>query len=1029
MSKLVVYPNFFGAQTAAEGSGRTGHENSVVKRWLVRDRANVKVRYENPTSSNLVLANPMFYYTTNDTATGTVAGSGLVNFGGTNSVTLSSGEIKDSDVLSGLPTVAGYNPTATTSGTRPVFFFTRTNASAAETITATWISPYDGELWESASSNVALTDRHTTPTEVPVTDAVRQVYGPSLVYGDESDGDVALLNMGDSNTAGFTDELRHWGPNNYLGENLNLPFVVYAANGSSFNGGYLSNRAASPNTFLGLEMLTSHIMYFYDINAYRDMTTAQQGVDLWDSSAAGLANIIAANAATGNTDMKVVVCTYPPEIGVSSGSQAARKAGNQAKRDDFSNGTYSWIVGCFDYARMLEASDNEDAYRTDLGPADRLCDNLHFGTRGMLVLCRAADASVFSITGRVTPLLHPPYVVKPGGWIESNVVCYNADEVEPQKLFRGVTFAATNGTAVGVGGHIMPPTTGSRRYVATARMYLTRGLESTESITSVGLSGSFNMTGADGRKGTLVDLVVGETLDQVNNSTHTAPTAVGASSGLIDRDFSSATHDDDLAIYYQFNGTGAISGSVGYQLVNPNSAVWTGANFSLTPSLGPRARIIVESRNWVTSGSANIGGLIVAWGMSTSNNPPGYNEHLNVRISDSGGGNYVITPYSYDFSTSNIALPGFVPANNNRVTITVLPTGGVIDRILISVYDVTSSTARLTNHLFEWTNSQHSGIGGGNRPIMTGSWRVGLTNGGDAGSYARATRFAVDRLVDDTTAPDPSGPFVDESGYHVVIPYTESSVPMLPASPTPVTGFSGDGGKTITNSFMFGDNYTLLTLHDDSRFFDGDAAGSFDFVNGSSALTPRDAFGTYLATFNNLSVTNNSEAAGSQAVAPVISPSGGTVSSGQRVTLTSTTTGSSIYYSVNGVDPTNANALYNSASKPTLSSTGTIDFRAITYADGYTASTVSRAIFVVSTGNAGETGIGNQTILDDDELAAITSHGIKRLALKLLYGTSPTLSARTDPDRQLADEEEISYVRRESLRRILRRLVNRRFRL
>ncbi|HOY23169.1 MAG TPA: chitobiase/beta-hexosaminidase C-terminal domain-containing protein, partial [Cellvibrio sp.] len=46
-------------------------------------------------------------------------------------------------------------------------------------------------------------------------------------------------------------------------------------------------------------------------------------------------------------------------------------------------------------------------------------------------------------------------------------------------------------------------------------------------------------------------------------------------------------------------------------------------------------------------------------------------------------------------------------------------------------------------------------------------------------------------------------------------------------------------------------------------------------------------------------------------VVPAISPNGGTFTSAQSVSLTSATSGASIYYTTNGVEPTTSSTLYN----------------------------------------------------------------------------------------------------------------------
>ena len=78
-------------------------------------------------------------------------------------------------------------------------------------------------------------------------------------------------------------------------------------------------------------------------------------------------------------------------------------------------------------------------------------------------------------------------------------------------------------------------------------------------------------------------------------------------------------------------------------------------------------------------------------------------------------------------------------------------------------------------------------------------------------------------------------------------------------------------------------------------------------------------------------------------VAPVFSPVGGSYTSAQKVTLSSTTAGAKIYYTLNGTVPTSKSALYTSAI-PVASS---MTISAIAIAANYTNSSVATAKYVI----------------------------------------------------------------------------------
>jgi len=70
---------------------------------------------------------------------------------------------------------------------------------------------------------------------------------------------------------------------------------------------------------------------------------------------------------------------------------------------------------------------------------------------------------------------------------------------------------------------------------------------------------------------------------------------------------------------------------------------------------------------------------------------------------------------------------------------------------------------------------------------------------------------------------------------------------------------------------------------------------------------------------------------GNQVVKPTANPAGGDVASGQEITLTSTTTGVTIRYTLDGTTPTSTSTSYNSNSKPKITSNCTLKAIATKY--------------------------------------------------------------------------------------------------
>ncbi|MEA2539182.1 MAG: hypothetical protein QOH35_548 [Acidobacteriaceae bacterium] len=82
-----------------------------------------------------------------------------------------------------------------------------------------------------------------------------------------------------------------------------------------------------------------------------------------------------------------------------------------------------------------------------------------------------------------------------------------------------------------------------------------------------------------------------------------------------------------------------------------------------------------------------------------------------------------------------------------------------------------------------------------------------------------------------------------------------------------------------------------------------------------------------------------------QAPAPVISPSGGTYSTAQQITLTDTLGGSTIYYTTDGSTPTAGSTVYKGAFQLSVNST----VQAIASATGYLQSPVASAVYTFNT--------------------------------------------------------------------------------
>ncbi len=140
----------------------------------------------------------------------------------------------------------------------------------------------------------------------------------------------------------------------------------------------------------------------------------------------------------------------------------------------------------------------------------------------------------------------------------------------------------------------------------------------------------------------------------------------------------------------------------------------------------------------------------------------------------------------------------------------------------------------------------------------------------------------------------------------------------------------------------------------------------------------------------------------SVAATPTFSPSGGTYTTAQTVTISDTTSGATIYYTTNGTTPTTASAVYSGPI--TVSATETIE--AIAVATGYTQSGVGSAAYTITTGSQAATPIlspgqgtyaaGQQVTISDATSGATiyyTTNGVGPTTSSTLYTGPITVNA------------------------------------
>ena len=190
--------------------------------------------------------------------------------------------------------------------------------------------------------------------------------------------------------------------------------------------------------------------------------------------------------------------------------------------------------------------------------------------------------------------------------------------------------------------------------------------------------------------------------------------------------------------------------------------------------------------------------------------------------------------------------------------------------------------------------------------------------------------------------------------------------------PTKTTYTEGEalGLSGLVVTLTYSDSTT-----EDVAFADFGTKGITVNPTNGTVLTTADTAVIILVSGKSASVTITVNAM-EQAAAPTFSPAGGTYTTAQTVTISSSTQGTSIYYTTDGTEPTTGSTLYSDAI--TVSSTTTI--KAIAVKSGMKNSTVSSASYTINIAPA---------------FVAVTD--ITGVATTMTAGTPLTLSGTVEP--------------------------------
>ncbi len=209
--------------------------------------------------------------------------------------------------------------------------------------------------------------------------------------------------------------------------------------------------------------------------------------------------------------------------------------------------------------------------------------------------------------------------------------------------------------------------------------------------------------------------------------------------------------------------------------------------------------------------------------------------------------------------------------------------------------------------------------------------------------------------------------------------FTAGARPTLPSTDLTSTGLNLHSGNPI-QAHMTYDGSTLQVLLTDS--VTGATATQSYTVNIPALVGSNAAYAGFTAGTGGLSATQNiltwKFASGTPFASPVASPQGGTYAAAQQVTLSDTSAGASLFYTLDGSAPTSSSTLYTGPI--TIGATATL--RAIAVLNGVASYVSSTAYTVIPT----NTSVDNSSGFTAGSLALNGSAALSGTSLQLTDG-------------------------------------------
>ena len=220
------------------------------------------------------------------------------------------------------------------------------------------------------------------------------------------------------------------------------------------------------------------------------------------------------------------------------------------------------------------------------------------------------------------------------------------------------------------------------------------------------------------------------------------------------------------------------------------------------------------------------------------------------------------------------------------------------------------------------------------------------TASGDAGTYTNfeGTGGSVDGIVSYSTEKNSSSsnPAYNEKSNELRLYYHSSgnggSITLTPAEGITITDIvMTTSTSPSVNYFVDGGTATNITASDNTYTISGiSATSSLKIQNANTSNTQ--------LRIKTIAITYSSSSGSSTVATPTFSPVAGTYNDAQNVTISTTTTDATIYYTIDGTDPTTTSSVYSAAIPVTENTT----IKAYAVKDGLTDSEIATAEYVIN---------------------------------------------------------------------------------